>query len=410
MIKSITYLAVALALGSASSTVLAEQTRVTVTIENLAPTQGTNQTPHWVGFHDGNFDIYNGGTAADFLPVPNDPLRSVERLAEDGNTGPLSETFAAISNGGVDGTIAGPNGPIAPGEIATASFVVDSASGANRYFSYGSMVLPSNDFWYANGNPRAHEIFDENGNFVAQDFIVTNLDVLDAGTEVNDEIPENTAFFGQAAPDTGVDENGVILDFGDESGLVRFRQPSEGGNILADERFAMANFELAGYPLVKISFSAEVIQDDPVIQPAEDFRPFLARGALSGDQEVPTAVLTNAVGRSTVVISPRRVKFVNQFRHLDNIQMAHLHLAPAGENGPVIASLIDPDLDLSSPRVQRRITRALVGTLKAEDLVGPLAGQPLNVLADEIRAGNVYVNIHTTENPAGELRGQLRAH
>ena len=412
MKHSLLYTAVAVTLGLMSSTAIADQTRVTVTIENLAPTQGTNQTPHWVGFHDGNFDIYNGGTAADFLPIPNDPRRSVERLAEDGNTGPISETFGEFIGSGIgsiDGTIAGPNGPIAPGEIATASFVVESSSPASRYFSYASMLLPSNDFWYANGNPRAHEIFDENGNFVAQDFIVTNQDVLDAGTEVNDEIPANTAFFGQQTPDTGTDEGGVILDFGDESGLVQFRQPSDGGNILADERFSMADFALEGYPLVKISFQAEVIADDPVIQPAEDFKPFLSRGNLSGDQEVPVAVNTDAFGRTTVVASNRGVKFVNIFRNLEDIRMAHFHLGAAGENGPVIANLIPADLDLDSPGVQRRLTRALVGVVQAEDLVGPLQGQPLNVLADAIRAGNVYVNIHTTANPSGELRGQLVA-
>lgn len=410
MYRSTLYSAIALALGLSSGVVFAEQTRITVTIENLAPAQGTNQTPHWVGFHNGEFDIYNGGTAANSLPIPNDPLRSVERLAEDGNTGPITETFAQVANGGaggVDGTIAGPNGPIAPGDIATSSFVVESTASGSRYFSYASMVLPSNDFWYANANPLEHEIFDEDGNFVAQDFFVTNQEVRDAGTEINDEVPANTAFFGQSVPDSGVEEGGVILLIGDDSGLVRFRQPSEGGNILADERFAMADFVVEGYPLVKISFTAEAVQDEPVIQAGEDFTAFLSTADLSGDQEVPDGVLTDASGRSRVAISPDEVRFVNIFRGLSNIQMAHFHLGAAGENGPVIANLIPADLDLSSERVQRRLTRALVGSINADDLIGPLAGQPLNVLADAIQAGNVYVNIHTTENPSGELRGQL---
>jgi hypothetical protein len=38
---------------------LAENVTVTVTIEDLAPTNGTNQTPQWVGFHDGTFDLYD---------------------------------------------------------------------------------------------------------------------------------------------------------------------------------------------------------------------------------------------------------------------------------------------------------------------------------------------------------------
>ncbi len=409
MKQKIIYAAITAVLGLTGGSALAEQTRITVTIENLAPTQGTNQTPHWVGFHDGSFDIYNGGTPADSLPVPNDPLRSLERLAEDGNNGPISETFGQFISAGagsVDGTIAGPNGPIAPGDIATASFVVESTSSSSRFFSYASMILPSNDFFYANANPEAHPMFDENGNFVAEDFIVTNLEIRDAGTEVNDEIPANTAFFGQEVADSGVDENGVILLIGDDSGLVTF-QPPEAGGILADENFSMADFTLNGYPLVKISFTAEPVQDDPEIQPEENFAPFLARAGLSGDQEVPTPVSTNASGRSVVVASNRGVRFVNTFRNLDDIQAAHFHLGAAGENGPIIANLINPNLDLTSPRVQRRLTRAITGLVRAEDLVGPLAGQPINVLADAIQAGNVYINIHTTANPSGELRGQL---
>lgn len=35
------------------------QTQVIVNIENLAPQQGTFLTPVWVGFHNGNFDIYD---------------------------------------------------------------------------------------------------------------------------------------------------------------------------------------------------------------------------------------------------------------------------------------------------------------------------------------------------------------
>jgi len=41
---------------------------------------------------------------------------------------------------------------------------------------------------------------------------VSGAEVLDGGTEVNDELPVNTAFFGQMAPNTGVAENGVVLE------------------------------------------------------------------------------------------------------------------------------------------------------------------------------------------------------
>jgi len=78
---------IALSLGMISASAFAEQTQVTVTIENLAPTNGTFQTPHWVGFHDGLFDIYNSGAPANSLPEPGGV--ALERLAEDGNNDEL---------------------------------------------------------------------------------------------------------------------------------------------------------------------------------------------------------------------------------------------------------------------------------------------------------------------------------
>lgn len=54
---------------------------VTVTVENLAPANGVRLSPFWVGFHDGSFDSYDGGT-------PSSP--ELERLAEDGDSSALS--------------------------------------------------------------------------------------------------------------------------------------------------------------------------------------------------------------------------------------------------------------------------------------------------------------------------------
>jgi len=97
------------------------------------------------------------------------------------------------------------------------------------------MVVPSNDAFLANGNPRAFEVVNMNGEFipvVVQDF---GVDVLDAGTELNDEIPMNTAFFGQTTPDSGIPENGVIVA---HPGL----NPVGSGGVLDDPRFANADF------------------------------------------------------------------------------------------------------------------------------------------------------------------------
>ncbi|MEM7251514.1 MAG: spondin domain-containing protein [Pseudomonadota bacterium] len=379
-----------------TSMVSAEPTRIVVTIENLAPTLGTSQTPHWIGFHDGAaFDIYNGNTPASSRPIAGGV--SVERLAEDGNADELAEDFDALQPDGVQGIVRGPDiPPIRPGEVGFTTVLVDSEGLDHRFFSYASMVLPSNDFWYANGNPQAHPIFNDAGEFVGEDFIVTNLDVLDAGTEVNSELPEETAFFGQQTPNTGQDEGGVILDFDENDPRTFFLPPGSGG-ILDDSRFSMANFRIDGYPLVKISFGVA-----PAIVEDIDFA-----AELSGKQEVPK-VQTRARGWAEYELREdgTKLRFYHLFRGLRRVTAAHLHLGGFGQNGPVVASLLPADFDPRS-REGRQVRRVLRGSIGNGDLVGPFAGQPLDALIAAIQDGEVYINIHTGANPAGEIRGQL---
>jgi len=212
---------------------------VTVSIENLSPTNGAHLTPLWVGFHDGSFDLYN-------INQPASP--ALERLAEDGNAEPLSNAFQMGGAGTTQGVLSGSAGPIAPGEMASMTFDLDGTLDANRYFSYAAMVIPSNDAFIANGNPRQHTIFNPNGMLLGADFIVRGVMVLDAGTEVNTEIPEQTAFFGQTVADTGVDENGLVRFH------EGFQDPAAGG-ILSDLLFAGADFRGPGYELAHITVS-----------------------------------------------------------------------------------------------------------------------------------------------------------
>jgi hypothetical protein len=224
-----------LVLGAAALPVAAVDVRVT--IENLAPANGTFLTPVWVGFHDGGFDLYDRG-------APASP--ALERLAEDGTIAPLSAAFLASGAGVVDGAVFGPTiPPIAPGETASADFSLDALAATSRWFSYASMIIPSNDAFIANGNPTAFRIFADDGTFLGAEFTVLGTMVLDAGTEVNDELPASTAFFGQAVPDTGTVEGGVVeLHPG-------FNPPGSGG-ILDDPRFSAADFLAPGYQVARI--------------------------------------------------------------------------------------------------------------------------------------------------------------
>ena len=93
--------------------------------------------------------------------------------------------------------------------------------------------------------------------------------------------------------------------------------------------------------------------------------------------------------------------------NIESITQAHIHLATAGTNGPIVAWLYPPAPP--SMLIPDRFDGVLAdGTITAASLVGPLAGQPLSALIDAMRTGGAYVNVHTLQNPAGEIRGQIQ--
>ena len=177
---------------------------IQVSIENLSPVGGLSATPVWVGFHNGDFDVGREGRRAVDFP-------GLELLAEEGDTRELGARFDATSNG-IDATIGAPGGfagapVIEPGEVARQVVNVDNTR-QNRYFSYASMVIPSNDGFVANLNSKQFELFDRAGNFKGPISIdIYGGNVWDAGTEVNN--PRGGAAFSTEGG-TSVDENGVI--------------------------------------------------------------------------------------------------------------------------------------------------------------------------------------------------------
>jgi len=107
--------------------------------------------------------------------------------------------------------------------------------------------------------------------------------------------------------------------------------------------------------------------------------------SLSGDNEVPP-VKTAATGKGTIAVAADGA--VSGGIKTSGIAgtMAHIHVAAAGKNGPVAIPLA-----------------------KGED--GAWNVPPGAKLSDEqlksYKAGELYVNVHSAENKAGEIRAQL---
>lgn len=138
------------------------------------------------------------------------------------------------------------------------------------------------------------------------------------------------------------------------------------------------------------------------------------RARLVGTEQVPTPVQTRAKGHAHFKLSKDGTELKVQVvvSNIEDVIGAHIHMAAAGANGPIVASFVpDTAAFLSGgPFVTEPINKQGVlvrGTITADDLVGPLAGQRIKALIDAMRDGNTYFNVHTTEHRPGEIRGQI---
>ena len=140
-----------------------------------------------------------------------------------------------------------------------------------------------------------------------------------------------------------------------------------------------------------------------------------------GENEVP-ARDTRAKGEATFVISQdgESVHYVLTVSQIENPFMAHIHMAAAGVNGPIVQWLF-PGTAVGAGPTGIGLTSGLLATgeFTSATFVGPLAHHSMADLINAIRAGNAYVNVHTSSGvagappapgnfPGGEIRAQLQ--
>lgn len=137
---------------------------------------------------------------------------------------------------------------------------------------------------------------------------------------------------------------------------------------------------------------------------------------LTGSEEVP-ARATLAQGQATFKLNNDgdALEYKLNVANIENVVAAHIHIGPAGVNGPVVAFLYG-NVPPGGGRVSGRLAE---GTITAANLVGPLAGATIHDLVAALDSGNAYVNVHTNDGvaptntgpgdfPGGEIRGQIR--
>lgn len=122
--------------------------------------------------------------------------------------------------------------------------------------------------------------------------------------------------------------------------------------------------------------------------------------ALLPANEVPAPKTTTATGVAAVVVYPDRVDFQVTGTNITGITMAHIHNGAVGVAGPVFVTLYAPATATGA------VNGIIVsGSLNSTNLP---SGVTLAALKALLASGNAYVNVHTTANPSGEIRGQLK--
>lgn len=141
---------------------------------------------------------------------------------------------------------------------------------------------------------------------------------------------------------------------------------------------------------------------------------------LTGDQEVPP-VVTEAWGTAEFTLSDDQSTlgyvidtYGLDIQDIDNpddpnddISGVHIHIAPVGENGPIAFGIFRPrhdeerDITISGPSGLIRFE----GAWDAADVAN--GAEPLAEQLGNLFDGNLYINVHTTANPGGEIRGQI---
>jgi hypothetical protein len=128
---------------------------------------------------------------------------------------------------------------------------------------------------------------------------------------------------------------------------------------------------------------------------------------LSGENQVP-AITSTVTGMITIqLFSDSSLEFFANLANPDGVELlgaagAHIHCAEAGDNGPVVAFLAQ---QVDGGRTEAEV--GFSGSIDATGIVDDACGATIGLLYASIIAGRTYVNVHSTENPDGEVRGQI---
>ncbi|MGB7956529.1 MAG: CHRD domain-containing protein [Candidatus Nitrosopolaris sp.] len=124
---------------------------------------------------------------------------------------------------------------------------------------------------------------------------------------------------------------------------------------------------------------------------------------LSGANEVPP-LTSKSSGIATFDLNPAgtQMKYTLNATNIDKVIAAHIHMGKSTDNGPIVVNLFIPSK--ATGKVDGTLVRS---SINSTSLIGLLKGKLMTDLIKSIDGGQAYVNVHTAQNPPGEVRGQI---
>jgi hypothetical protein len=120
---------------------------------------------------------------------------------------------------------------------------------------------------------------------------------------------------------------------------------------------------------------------------------------LTGNEEIPPSN-SKATGTAGFTVSGEDgMDYKVSATNIQNVTEGHIHIGKKGENGPIVFTLFRANAPVNQLSENETIT--------SSEFVGQLKDKPLSDLITVMNNGSAYANIHTQQNPNGEIRGQI---
>jgi len=138
---------------------------------------------------------------------------------------------------------------------------------------------------------------------------------------------------------------------------------------------------------VSVVFAGVLLAGCGAMRPSQSTE--IWEATMSGGEEVPPKT-TSGSGMAEV-------------QYNRNTGMLHYKITYSGLSGPVTAAHIHGP---AAPGANAGVLVPFTGALNVSPFQGEMAITPEQLA--QISSGQTYVNLHTAQNPGGEIRGQLR--